>query len=68
MRRVRFHLQPSTDVELVVHTLEQALDVIDEQDAYRNPARCVRQLRRLFDNSVLRAAVRRLASAGPPES
>jgi hypothetical protein len=64
MGRARFRFEPSTDVELVVDTLEQALEIIDEQDPYRNPARCMRRLRRLFDNSALRAAVRRIASAG----
>jgi hypothetical protein len=58
--------QPPNDLELVVHALEEALTVIDDFDPDRNPARCMRQLRRLFDNSKLRMAVRRLAAAMQP--
>jgi hypothetical protein len=65
MGQARFHFEPSTDVELVVNTIEQVFEIIDEQHTYRNPARCMRRLRRLFDNSTLRAAVRRLAAAVP---
>ncbi len=61
MGQAGFHVKRGTDVELIVHTLEQAFEIIDEHDPHRNPARCMRQLRRLFDNSSLRAAVRRLA-------
>jgi hypothetical protein len=57
--------QPPNDLELVVHALEQALTVIDDFDPDRNPARCMRQLRRLFDNHKLRIAVSRLAAAMP---
>ena len=39
--------------------------VIDDHDPDRNPARCMRQLRRLFDNISLRAAIRRLAAEMP---
>ena len=65
MRQGRFQLEPRTDVELVVHTIEQAFEIVDEHDSHRNPARCMRQFRRLFDNIALRAAVRRLALAEP---
>jgi hypothetical protein len=57
---------PANDLEVVVHALEEAFTVIDDFDPDRNPARCMRQLRRLFDNSKLRMAVRRLAAAMPP--
>jgi hypothetical protein len=59
---------PPNDLEVVVLALEQALSVIDDFDPDRNPARCMRQLRRLFDNPKLRAAVRRLAADMPPPS
>lgn len=55
----------SKDLALVVHALTEALEVIDIHDPDRNPVRCMRQLRRLLDNSNLRAAVRRLASDRP---
>jgi tRNA C32,U32 (ribose-2'-O)-methylase TrmJ len=60
----------SKDLELVVHALQQALVVIDEHDPDRNPARCMRQIRRLLGNQALRAAIARLASDSPlaPES
>jgi len=58
------------DLELVVQALQEAISVIDDHDPDRNPARCMRQLRRLFDNISLRAAIRRLAAELPlpPES
>jgi hypothetical protein len=54
--------EPSKDLELVVQVLQEALSVIDDNDPDRNPARCMRQLRRLMDNSNLRSAIRRLTS------
>jgi hypothetical protein len=58
------------DLELIVHVLQEAFTVIDDHDPDRNPARCMRQLRRLFDNINVRAAIRRLAAEIPlaPES
>lgn len=56
----------SKDLELVVRALQEAISVIDDHDPDRNPARCMRQLRRLFDNNNLRAAMRRLAAELPP--
>jgi hypothetical protein len=56
----------SKDQELVVRALQEAISVIDDHDPDRNPARCMRQLRRLFDNISLRAAIRRLAAELPP--
>ena len=56
---------PSKDLELVVHALQEAFSVIDDHDPDRNPARCMRQLRRLFDNIAVRAATRRLAAELP---
>jgi hypothetical protein len=56
------------DVGLVVRALQEAISVIDDHDPDRNPARCMRQLRRLFDNVSLRAAARRLAADLPPPS
>lgn len=58
---------PPNDLELVVHALEEAFTVIDDFDPDRNPARCMRQLRRLFDNPKLRIAVRRLAADVAPQ-
>jgi hypothetical protein len=55
----------SKDRELVVHALQEAFAIIDEHDADRNPARCMRQLRRLFNNARLRAALSRLGSDTP---
>lgn len=55
----------SKDLELVVHALLEAFSVIDDHDPDRNPARCMRQLRRLFDNVSVRAAARRLAADIP---
>ena len=61
---------PSKDMELVLRALQEAFAVIDDHDPDRNPARCMRQLRRLLDNINVRAAVRRLAAELPhvPES
>ena len=58
------------DLELIVHALQEALTVIDDYDPDRNPARCMRQLRRLLDNAGVRAAIMRLATEIPlaPES
>lgn len=56
---------PLKDLELVVHVLQEAFAVIDDHDPDRNPARCMRQLRRLFDNVNVRAAIRRLAAELP---
>jgi hypothetical protein len=53
---------PSKDLELMVHVLQQAIAVIDDCDPDRNPARCMRQLRRLFDNPNLRVAITRVAA------
>jgi tRNA C32,U32 (ribose-2'-O)-methylase TrmJ len=55
----------SKDLETVVNALQEAISVIDDHDPDRNPARCMRQLRRLFDNISLRAAIRRLAAELP---
>ena len=57
----------SKDLELVVQALLEAFSVMDDHDPDRNPARCMRQLRRLFDNASLRAAARRLAADLPLE-
>jgi hypothetical protein len=48
-----------------VQALQDAFAIIDDHDPDRNPARCMRQLRRLFDNISLRAAARRLAAEMP---
>jgi hypothetical protein len=53
------------DLELVVQALQEAFAVIDDHDPDRNPARCMRQLRRLLDNISLRTATRRLAADLP---
>lgn len=58
----------SKDLELIVQALLEAFSVIDDHDPDRNPARCMRQLRRLFDNVSLRAAARRLANDLPLDS
>jgi hypothetical protein len=55
----------SKDLELLVHALQQAVTVIDECDPDRNPARCMRQLRRLLDNTDLRIAIARIAADMP---
>ena len=39
----------STDLHLIVSVLQEALTVIDGNDPDRNPIRCMRQLRRLFE-------------------
>jgi len=57
----------SKDLELVVQALLEAFSVIDDHDPDRNPARCMRQLRRLLENISLRAAARRLAADLPVE-
>jgi hypothetical protein len=56
------------DLDLVVQALDEAFMVIDDFDPDRNPARCMRHLRRLLSNADLRVAVRRLAAglAQPP--
>ena len=53
------------DLELVVHALQEAFGIVDDHDPDRNPARCMRQLRRLLDSLSLRAATRRLAAEMP---
>ena len=55
----------SKDLELMVHALQQAVTVIDDCDPDRNPARCMRQLRRLLDNTDLRVAIARAAADMP---
>jgi hypothetical protein len=55
----------SKDLALVVQALQDAFAIIDDHDPDRNPARCMRQLRRLFDNISVRAATRRLAAEMP---
>ncbi len=52
-------------VEIVVHAVQEALAVIDDHDPVRNPARCLRQIRRLLDNPNLRVAITRLAADVP---
>jgi len=54
----------STDLHLIVSVLQEALAVIDGNDPDRNPVRCMRQLRRLFDKPSLRSALRRLTAGG----
>jgi hypothetical protein len=70
MANVRFEPErraetQSKDLELVLHVLQEAFAVIDDHDPDRNPARCMRQLRRLLDNTNVRAAMRRLAAEIP---
>ncbi|MPZ40414.1 MAG: hypothetical protein GEU95_20655 [Rhizobiales bacterium] len=55
----------SRDLELVLHALQEAFAIIDEPNSDRNPARCMRQLRRLFGNPNLRAAITRLTPDNP---
>ena len=55
----------SKDLELMVHALQEAVTVIDDCDPDRNPARCMRQLRRLLDNTDLRVAIARAAADMP---
>jgi hypothetical protein len=55
----------SKDLALILHALQEAFAIIDEPNSDRNPARCMRQLRRLFGNPNLRAAINRLAPKPP---
>jgi tRNA C32,U32 (ribose-2'-O)-methylase TrmJ len=55
----------SKDLEVMLHALQEAVTVIDDFDPDRNPARCMRQLRRLLDNTDLRIAIARLAAGMP---
>jgi hypothetical protein len=66
-------MSSSRDLEIIVQALQEALTVIDDRDPVRNPARCMRQIRRLLDDANLRIAVRRLAAdiplvPDPPQS
>jgi hypothetical protein len=66
-------MSSSRDLEIIVQALQEALTVIDDHDPVRNPARCMRQIRRLLDDANLRIAVRRLAAdiplvPDPPQS
>ena len=53
------------DLELIAHALQEAITVIDDYDPARNPARCMRQIRRLLDDPKLRLAVERLVAEIP---
>lgn len=53
------------DLELMVLALQEAVTVIDDFDPDRNPARCMRQIRRLLDNTDLRIAIARAAADMP---
>jgi hypothetical protein len=55
----------SKDLEVILHALQEAITVIDDHDPVRNPARCMRQIRRLLDDVNVRIAVRRLAADSP---
>jgi len=55
----------SKDLELIAHALQEAITVIDDYDPARNPARCMRQIRRLLDDPKLRMAVERLVAEMP---
>ena len=55
----------SKDLALIVHALQEAITVIDDYDPVRNPARCMRQIRRLLDDPNVRLAVERLAAEIP---
>jgi hypothetical protein len=55
----------SKDLEIMLHALQEAVTVIDDFDPDRNPARCMRQLRRLLDNTDLRIAIARVAAGMP---
>jgi hypothetical protein len=55
----------SKDLALVLQALQKAIAIVDEPNSDRNPARCMRQLRRLFGNANLRAAINRLAAEPP---
>jgi hypothetical protein len=68
MTDVRLDAERRTDsraVEIVVHVVQEALTVIDTHDPVRNPARCLRQIRRLLDDPNLRIALTRLAADVP---
>ena len=52
----------SKDLELIVKTLQLAVTVIDDHDPDRNPVRCMRQLRRLLNDTDLRVAMARVAA------
>jgi hypothetical protein len=51
---------PSRDLAVVLDANREALTVIEDHDPDRNPARFMRQLRRVYDNPNLRNAVKRL--------
>lgn len=55
----------SKDLELIVQVLREAIMVIDDYDPDRNPARCMRQIRRLLDATSLRIALIRVAADIP---
>jgi hypothetical protein len=69
MNDMRVHQRHSTtppkDLEILVQALREALTVIDDHDPIRNPSRCMRQIRRLLDNTDLRFAVTRLGADIP---
>jgi hypothetical protein len=56
---------PSKDLRLILHALQEAFAILDEPNSDRNPARCMRQLRRLFGDPKLRAAISRVAPEPP---
>ena len=61
----RRSMSSSKDLEIIIQALQEAITVIDDHDPVRNPARCMRQIRRLLDDVNLRIAVRRLAADIP---
>jgi hypothetical protein len=61
-------VEPPKDLAILVQTLRDALTVIDDCDPDRNPARCMRQIRRLLDNTDVRIAVTRVAADIPINS
>lgn len=61
----RRSMSSSKDIEIIIQALQEAITVIDDHDPVRNPARCMRQIRRLLDDVNLRIAVRRLAADIP---
>ncbi|MCC6888935.1 MAG: hypothetical protein IT536_10400 [Hyphomicrobiales bacterium] len=66
--RIESERHPSAltqDVERIVQVLREAIMVIDDYDPDRNPARCMRQIRRLLDDPALRMALTRVAAAAP---
>jgi hypothetical protein len=71
MNDMHIHVQhrrsatPPKDLEILVQALRDALTVIDDHDPVRNPSRCMRQIRRLLDNTDLRFAVTRLGAGIP---